>query len=251
MRTPADRCSLGKASKAPASCQGAGWPAGAGRVVWKLTEDWRARGPATQGRTSNNGFSRPAPRPVTSASNCIVALTISRTGTARSLCTHACAVVVLDAEELLEDALAELAGTPGPRPSRRFAAAPGRRGRHFARRLPILARAASGAEPTVCSSEAVALCTRWVYHVRMPTYSRVGPFRFFFYAAWGEPPHVHVERDDCEGFWLDPSAWSEPRFRGKRSTESRTGRGASGAVVGGWMSSSVVESREAWLSTSR
>jgi hypothetical protein len=41
---------------------------------------------------------------------------------------------------------------------------------------------------------------------RMPTVLRVGPYRFFFYAGdGGEPPHVHVERDDCEAkFWLDP-----------------------------------------------
>ncbi len=40
----------------------------------------------------------------------------------------------------------------------------------------------------------------------MPTILRVGSFRFFFYAGDGkEPPHVHVERDDCEAkFWLDP-----------------------------------------------
>jgi hypothetical protein len=40
----------------------------------------------------------------------------------------------------------------------------------------------------------------------MPTVLRLGPFRFFFYAGDGkEPPHVHVERDDCEAkFWLDP-----------------------------------------------
>jgi len=40
----------------------------------------------------------------------------------------------------------------------------------------------------------------------MPTVLRVGPFRFFFYAGdGGEPPHVHVERDECEAkFWLDP-----------------------------------------------
>lgn len=40
----------------------------------------------------------------------------------------------------------------------------------------------------------------------MPTVLRVGPFRFFFYAGdGGEPPHVHVERDDCEAqFWLEP-----------------------------------------------
>ena len=40
----------------------------------------------------------------------------------------------------------------------------------------------------------------------MPTVFRSGPFRFFFYAGdGGEPPHVHVERDDCAAkFWLDP-----------------------------------------------
>lgn len=40
----------------------------------------------------------------------------------------------------------------------------------------------------------------------MPTVLRAGPFRLFFYAGDGaEPPHIHVERDDCEAkFWLDP-----------------------------------------------
>jgi hypothetical protein len=40
----------------------------------------------------------------------------------------------------------------------------------------------------------------------MPTVLRVGPYRFFFYAGdGGEPPHVHVEREDFEAkFWLDP-----------------------------------------------
>lgn len=40
----------------------------------------------------------------------------------------------------------------------------------------------------------------------MPTVLRVGPFRFFFYAGdGGEPPHIHVERDDGDAkFWLDP-----------------------------------------------
>jgi hypothetical protein len=40
----------------------------------------------------------------------------------------------------------------------------------------------------------------------MPTVLRVGPFRFFFYAGdGGEPPHIHVERDDYEAkFWLEP-----------------------------------------------
>jgi len=40
----------------------------------------------------------------------------------------------------------------------------------------------------------------------MPTVSRTGPFRFFFYSGDGEePPHVHVEQDASEAkFWLDP-----------------------------------------------
>jgi hypothetical protein len=30
----------------------------------------------------------------------------------------------------------------------------------------------------------------------MPTVLRVGPYRFFFYSGdGGEPPHIHVERD--------------------------------------------------------
>jgi len=40
----------------------------------------------------------------------------------------------------------------------------------------------------------------------MPTVLRIGPYRSFFYAGdQDEPPHVHVERDNCEAkFWLDP-----------------------------------------------
>jgi Domain of unknown function (DUF4160) len=40
----------------------------------------------------------------------------------------------------------------------------------------------------------------------MPTVLRQGPYRFFFYAGdRDEPPHVHVEHDDCAAkFWLDP-----------------------------------------------
>jgi hypothetical protein len=39
----------------------------------------------------------------------------------------------------------------------------------------------------------------------MPTVLHAGSFRFFFYFGDGaEPPHVPVERDDCEAkFWLD------------------------------------------------
>ncbi len=40
----------------------------------------------------------------------------------------------------------------------------------------------------------------------MPTVLRIGPYRFFFYSGDGdEPPHIHIERDDCTAkFWLDP-----------------------------------------------
>ncbi len=40
----------------------------------------------------------------------------------------------------------------------------------------------------------------------MPTVLRIGPYRFFFYAGdRDEPPHIHVERDNCEAkYWLDP-----------------------------------------------
>jgi hypothetical protein len=53
----------------------------------------------------------------------------------------------------------------------------------------------------------------------MPTVLRVGPYRFFFYSGdRDEPPHVHVERDDCEAkFWLDPIRLA--RSRGFSSRE--------------------------------
>jgi len=40
----------------------------------------------------------------------------------------------------------------------------------------------------------------------MPTIFRSGPYRFHFYSREpGEPPHVHVARDDMEAkFWLEP-----------------------------------------------
>ena len=40
----------------------------------------------------------------------------------------------------------------------------------------------------------------------MPTLLREGPFRIFFYLGdRGEPPHVHVQRDNnIAKFWLDP-----------------------------------------------
>jgi hypothetical protein len=51
----------------------------------------------------------------------------------------------------------------------------------------------------------------------MPTVLRIGPYRFFFYSGDGdEPPHIHVERDDCTAkFWLDPvMLQSSGGFRG-------------------------------------
>ena len=40
----------------------------------------------------------------------------------------------------------------------------------------------------------------------MPTVLRIGPYRLFFYSGdGGEPPHVHVERDDNTAkVWHDP-----------------------------------------------
>jgi len=40
----------------------------------------------------------------------------------------------------------------------------------------------------------------------VPTVLRSGPYRLFFYSGdRGEPPHVHVERDDRTAkFWLSP-----------------------------------------------
>lgn len=63
-----------------------------------------------------------------------------------------------------------------------------------------------------------------MYHARMPTALRVGPFRFFFYAGDGdESPHVHVERDDCEAkFWLEPVRLDRSRgFRRKEINRLR------------------------------
>ena len=44
------------------------------------------------------------------------------------------------------------------------------------------------------------------YNEWMPTVLRVGPSRFFFFAAdRDEPHHVHVEREDkIAKYWLDP-----------------------------------------------
>ncbi len=42
----------------------------------------------------------------------------------------------------------------------------------------------------------------------MPTVLRVGPYRFYFHSHEpGEPPHIHVDRDDQSAkFWLNPVA---------------------------------------------
>ncbi len=42
----------------------------------------------------------------------------------------------------------------------------------------------------------------------MPTVLRSGPYRAYFYSHEpNEPPHVHIDRDDCSAkFWLDPVA---------------------------------------------
>jgi hypothetical protein len=54
---------------------------------------------------------------------------------------------------------------------------------------------------------------------------RVGPYRFFFYAGDGtEPPHVHIERDDCEAkFWLDPLRFERARGFSKKELNGLRG----------------------------
>jgi len=39
-----------------------------------------------------------------------------------------------------------------------------------------------------------------------PVVLRSGPYRFYFYSHEpNEPPHIHVDRDDCSAkFWLEP-----------------------------------------------
>jgi hypothetical protein len=53
-----------------------------------------------------------------------------------------------------------------------------------------------------------------MYPGAMPTVLRSGPYRFFFYSGdRDEPPHIHVERDDCEAkFWLNPVALERSRL---------------------------------------
>ena len=40
----------------------------------------------------------------------------------------------------------------------------------------------------------------------MPTVQRIGAYRFFFYSnESGEPPHIHVQRDNkLAKYWLQP-----------------------------------------------
>ena len=42
----------------------------------------------------------------------------------------------------------------------------------------------------------------------MPTVQEIGPYRFFFVSLdRGEPPHIHVRRENMvTKFWLDPVA---------------------------------------------
>lgn len=42
----------------------------------------------------------------------------------------------------------------------------------------------------------------------MPTIKQIGPYRFFFVSlGYGEPPHIHVQREKMVAkFWLDPVA---------------------------------------------
>ena len=47
----------------------------------------------------------------------------------------------------------------------------------------------------------------------MPTVLIAGPYRFFFYSnEYGEPRHIHVERDEAIAkFWLSPVALARSR----------------------------------------
>jgi hypothetical protein len=56
----------------------------------------------------------------------------------------------------------------------------------------------------------------------MPTVLRSGPYRFFFVSLdRGEPPHVHVQRENrVAKFWLDPIALQ--RTGGYSRTELNT-----------------------------
>jgi hypothetical protein len=51
----------------------------------------------------------------------------------------------------------------------------------------------------------------------LPTILRAGPYRFFVYSAdRGEPPHVHVEREESTAkFWLEPVRLEHSRDFGR------------------------------------
>src|ERR1017187_8338613 len=51
----------------------------------------------------------------------------------------------------------------------------------------------------------------------LPSVLRAGPYRFFFYSAdRGEPPHVHVEREEGTAkFWLEPVRLEKSRGFGR------------------------------------
>jgi hypothetical protein len=52
----------------------------------------------------------------------------------------------------------------------------------------------------------------------MPAVLRIGPYRFFFYSNEnGEPPHIHIQRDNMLAkFWLHPvSLAGSTRFSAK------------------------------------
>jgi hypothetical protein len=50
----------------------------------------------------------------------------------------------------------------------------------------------------------------------VPTVLVIGPCRFFFYSnEYGEPPHIHVQRDTAVAkFWLAPVALARSRGLG-------------------------------------
>jgi hypothetical protein len=52
----------------------------------------------------------------------------------------------------------------------------------------------------------------------MPTALRIGPYRFFFVSLdRGEPPHVHVRRENrVAKFWLDPVALQQAGGYGRQ-----------------------------------
>ena len=69
----------------------------------------------------------------------------------------------------------------------------------------------------------------------MPTVLRIGSYRFFFVSLdRGEPPHIHVRRDNMVAkFWLDPVVLE--RTGGFSRTELNT------------IAEQVLEHREAFL----